>query len=83
MREHVVVNIRGAFIFFFNITNYIKAVLKTILHKPSVISSCPFTLFPLLFLAIIENCDTCFTYSNISFLVFLTSWIYSYANTNF
>ena len=41
------------------------------------------TFFRLLFLAIVENCDTCFTYSNISFLVFLTFWIYTHAITNF
>ena len=42
-----------------------------------------FTFLRLLFLAIIENCGSCFTYSKISFLLFLTFWIYCYTITNF
>ena len=47
------------------------------------ISSTMFTFLRLIFLAIIENCDTCFTYANTPLLVFSTFWIYSYATTNF
>ena len=83
MREHVVVNIRSAFVFFFNITKYIKPVLKIILQQVFQYIFFHVYFFRSLFLAYIENCDTCFIYSNISFLVFLTFWIYSYANTNF
>ena len=83
MAEYVQVNIRSAFVSFFNITNYIKAVLKTILQQIF-----QFMFFHVYFLSITFSCNywelwhLLYIFKRI-FLSILDICIYSYAIINF